>query len=263
VKRCALAWVLALAAAGAAAAPTDAYPGAAASYLVVADGAPLWARAAAPPRPPASLIKLLAALVLLRDDWSPGAAVTVSGRAAAATGSRIGLRAGDSLAAGDALVAMLVRSANDACLALAEHAAGSQDAFAARMNELGLELGLTETHVVHPCGLDRPGQASSAQDLLKVATIALERPEIAAIVARRTAQISTADGRVLTMHNGNALLGRADGVRGMKTGYTIGAGKCLIAVADRHGHRVWLVMLNAPNRWWVASGMLDAAFRSL
>jgi D-alanyl-D-alanine carboxypeptidase (penicillin-binding protein 5/6) len=229
----------------------------------VADGAPLWARAAATPRPPASLIKLLAALVLLRHDWSPDASVTVSARAAAVTGSRIGLRAGDSLTAGDALVAMLVRSANDACLALAEHAAGSSDAFAGRMNELAVELGLAETHVVHPCGLDRPGQASSARDLLQVATAALERPEIAAIVAMRTARIRTTGGRTLTMHNGNALLGRADGVRGMKTGYTNGAGKCLIAVAERRGHRVWLVMLNAPNRWWVASGMLDAAFRSL
>ena len=65
------------------------------------------------------------------------------------------------------------------------------------------------------------------------------------------------------MHNGNALLGRVDGVVGIKSGYTSGAGKCVIALARRGAHSVWLVMLDAPDRWWVAAGIIDAAFREL
>lgn len=243
------------------AAPADAYPRAAKSYLVTLDGTPLWAREAATPRAPASLIKLLAALAFVRGGTPLETPVRVSATAAGIEGSRLGLRAGESLSAGDLLVAMLVRSANDACMALAEHAAGSADAFAARMDALARDLGLLETHVRQPCGLDRPGQASSAQDLLAIATAALGEPAIAAAVARAHASVTTDAGRVLTMHSSNALLGRVPGVHGMKTGYTRGAGPCLVAVADRDGHRVWLVMLDAPNRWWVANAMIDAAFR--
>lgn len=242
--------------------PTDAYPRAAKSYLVTLDGVSLWARDAATPRPPASLIKLLAALTFVRGGTSLQAPVRVSAAAAGIEGSRLGLRAGESLSAGDLLVAMLVRSANDACMALAEHAAGSADAFAARMDRLAREMGLNETHVRQPCGLDRPGQTSSARDLLAIATTALEEPAIAAVVGEAHARVTTDTGRVLAMHSSNALLGRVEGVHGMKTGYTRGAGPCLIAVADRGGHRVWLVMLDAPNRWWVANALIDAAFRS-
>lgn len=245
------------------AAPIDAYPRAAAAYIVIADGRPLWVRAAAAPRPPASLAKLLTALVLLDRGWRPGADIVVSARAAGVEGSRLGLRAGESLTAGDALTALLVRSANDACVALAEHAAGSLQAFAERMNARATRLGLRDSHFVHPCGLDAPGQKSSARDLLRVAIAAMEEPAIARIVALREAVVTTGGGRRLAMRNGNALLGRVDGVVGIKSGYTSSAGKCVIALARRGAHSVWLVMLDAPDRWWVAAGIIDAAFREL
>lgn len=245
------------------AAPIDAYPGAAAAYIVVADGRPLWVREAAVPRQPASLTKLLTALVLLEGGWHPEAEVVVSSRAAGVEGTRLGLRAGETIRARDALVALLVRSANDACIALAEHTAGSLPAFAARMNARAATLGLHDSRFVHPCGLDAPGQKSSARDLLRVAIAAMDEPEIARIVALREAVVTTGGGRQLAMHNGNALLGRVDGVVGIKSGYTSGAGKCVIALARRGPHSVWLVMLDAPNRWWVAAGVIDAAFRDL
>jgi len=245
------------------ASPIDAYPRAAAAYIVVADGRPLWVREAAAPRQPASLAKLLAALVLLEGGWRPEADIVVSARAAGVEGSRLGLRAGETLRTRDALTALLVRSANDACVALAEHAAGSLQAFAARMNARATALGLRDSYFVHPCGLDAPGQKSSARDLLRVATAAMAEPGIARIVALREAVVTTGGGRRLAMRNGNALLGRVDGVVGIKSGYTSGAGKCVIALARRGPHSVWLVMLDAPDRWWVAAGIIDAAFREL
>lgn len=243
--------------------PVDAYPGAAAAYIVVADGRPLWLREPAARRQPASLAKLLTALVLLEDSWHADARIEVSPRAAAIEGSRLGLRAGESLRAEDALVALLVRSANDACVALAEHAAGSLERFAVRMNARAAELEMRDSHFVHPCGLDAPGQRSSARDLLRLAAAAMQMPAIARTVARPAATVVTQGGRRLAMHNGNALLGRVDGVVGIKSGYTRGAGKCVIVLAHRGPHSVWLVMLGAPNRWWVAAGIIDAAFREL
>ena len=239
----------------------DPYPGAAAAYVVVADGRLLWAHQPTLPRQPASLAKLLTALVLLDEDWRPDAAVRVSARAAAVDGSRLGLRAGEVLSAGDALQALLVRSANDACVALAEHAAGSLAAFAARMNVRARLLDLQESHFVHPCGLDADGQHTSARDLLRIGDAAFEQADIARIVRLQNGAVYTRAGRRLAMHNGNALLGRVDGVIGLKSGYTEGAGKCAIEVVERGGHRVWLVILGAPNRWWVAAGIIDAAFQ--
>jgi D-alanyl-D-alanine carboxypeptidase (penicillin-binding protein 5/6) len=203
----------------------------------------------------------MTALVLLDGDWQPEATVTASARAVHVDGTRLGLREGESLRAKDALVALLVRSANDACVALAEHAAGSIEAFADRMNERARGMGLAGSHFVHPCGLDAPGQHTTASDLLRIAQAALERPQVAAIVRHSSAWVTTLGGRRIGMHNGNELLGRVPGVFGMKSGYTTGAGKCVIAVAERDGHRIWLVMLDGADRWWSASNMIEAAYR--
>ncbi len=245
-------------------APVDGFPkAAAAAYIVVADGRPLWLRNPATPRQPASLTKLLTALVLLDTGWNPDSPVMVSARAAAIEGSRLGLRPGEAIRAGDALTALLVRSANDACVALAEHAAGSLEAFVARMNERARRLGMRDSRFVQPCGLDAPGQRSSARDLLLLAIRAMERPELARRVALSQAVVHTVGGRRLAMRSSNHLLERLPGAVGIKTGYTRGAGKCLIARVRRDGHDVWIVLLGAPDRWWVAAGMIEAAFARL
>ena len=85
-------------------------------------------------------------------------------------------------------------------------------------------------------------------------------PRIAQITAQEEAKISTASGRQLAFRNTNQLLGRLDGVVGMKTGYTQQAGHCLIAVAEQSGHRVWLVLLDSHRRWWTAHRIITDAF---
>ncbi|HYA66212.1 MAG TPA: hypothetical protein VEE84_05960 [Burkholderiaceae bacterium] len=240
--------------------PVDRYPGAAAAYAVMIDGRLAWGRALDTGRPPASLAKLLTAMVLLDNRWDPQARIAISTGAAAMPAVRLGLHAGESLLAGDALVAMLVRSANDACAALVEHAAGSPAAFATRMNERAATLGMRGSHFVDPCGLDAAGQRTTARDMLRLAQAAYEYPAIAKAVAQRSAYIDTASGRHLQFDNGNLLLGQIDGVIGMKSGFTSAAGRCLIALARRGDHQVWLVLLDAPNRWSVATGILFEAF---
>ncbi|MEO8307990.1 MAG: serine hydrolase [Pseudomonadota bacterium] len=239
---------------------TDAYPTAASAYVLAFDDQVLWSRAADTQRPPASLAKLLSALVLLREPWDNSETITVSKAAADIEGTQLGLHAGEQLRASDALTAMLLRSANDVCLALAEHAAGSADAFVTRMNALARDLGMLNSSFRTPCGLDAVGQHTSASDLLILARAAMRSPEIASRVALERASVTTIAGRHITFTNNNALVGRLRGTIGLKSGFTNAAGKCVIAVVERDGHRIWLVMLDAPNRWWVADGMIEAAF---
>jgi D-alanyl-D-alanine carboxypeptidase (penicillin-binding protein 5/6) len=240
-------------------APVDAFPRAATAYLLAIDEREIWARAADVPRAPASLTKLLTALVVLGGDSDPDGDVLVSARAAAATGSRLGLRAGERLGAADVLTAMLVASANDACVALAEHAAGSVEAFVTRMDLAATLLGLARSRFGGPCGLDAPGQAATPRDLLRLARAAMRQPAIAGRVGLAEARIATRAGRVFRLRNSNALIGRVAGAVGVKSGFTAHAGKCVIAAVDYRGQRLWLVLLDGSDRWWAATGILEAA----
>jgi len=253
--------------AGAGAARTDApqvledrYPRAAASYLVQIDGRLVWGREIDARRPPASLVKLLTALVALEDGLDPGRVVRVSERAARQTAAKLAFRPGEGMTAGQLLDAALIASANDAAEALGEDRAGPQ-AFVDRMNARARRLGLTRTHFSNPTGLDARGQVSTARDLLALAQEALVHPEIAARVALPGATLTTSSGRRIHVASTNTLLGRVPGVRGIKTGTTARAGECLIAIAERDGHRVLVVLLGAKDRWWTGAALVEAAFR--
>jgi D-alanyl-D-alanine carboxypeptidase (penicillin-binding protein 5/6) len=254
-----LAFAALAALAGAAAqAQQDPFPGAAAAYLVLVDGTPLWEHAADARRAPASLAKLMSALVVV-DDGRLDDDVHVGARAAAARGARLGLRAGDRLPAHALLAAMLVGSANDACLALVSRD-GNPAGFVLRMNEKAPLLGLRDTRFADPCGFDAAQQHTTARDLARLATVAMRRPQIAALVGRREIEVASVDReRVFRVKNTNALLEHFPGVIGVKTGQTRGAGHNLIALSVRDGRRVLLVMLGARERWWNAHAILARA----
>jgi D-alanyl-D-alanine carboxypeptidase (penicillin-binding protein 5/6) len=246
--------------AGAAAPPEDRYPRAAPSYLVEIDGTLVWGRALDAPRAPASLAKLMTALVVLEDGFDPSAPVAVSGRAASQRGSHLGLRAGERMTAGQLLDGTLVASANDAAYALSERRDGVS-AFVARMNSRARQLGLGHTRFANPTGLDAKGQVSTARELLALAKEALAHPEIARRVAPPRATLTTAGGRGIEIASSNALLGLVPGVSGVKTGTTARAGECVIALAGRQGHRVIVVLLGSKDRWWTTAALIEAAFR--
>lgn len=238
----------------------DIFPGVAAAYLVKADKQVLWEKQAGKRLPPASLTKIMTGLLVL-EHYRPQQVVTVGRQAAAESGSRLGLRQGDRMSVENLLAATLIKSANDACHALADHVAGSEARFVALMNRRASEWGLRDTHFVNACGHDHPGHYSSAHDLAVLAERALAQPVFAQLVPVAASEIVTADGRrhfYLETHN--ALIGRYPGAQGVKTGYTQHAGKCLVALARRDGREVLLVLLNAPNRWWDAVDILDRAF---
>jgi len=188
--------------------------------------------------------------------------VTVGRGALQATGTRIGLRPGEKLRARDLLAATVVRSANDACRALADHVGKTTAGFVAIMNRRAASMGMANTHFADPCGHDRDGQYSTASDLLRLAEEVMRHEEYLRLARIASMTISTDGGRTFQIHNTNALIGRYSGAIGLKTGYTERAGNCLVALAEREGVRVLVVMLNAPNRWWNAVGLLDRAFET-
>jgi D-alanyl-D-alanine carboxypeptidase (penicillin-binding protein 5/6) len=241
----------------------DPYPQAARSYLLVRDQQVLWQRAPTLRLQPASLAKLLTALVALDSDWDADRWLTVSKWAASVPPSRLGLRENEQISAGSALAAMLIRSANDACRVLVEGVTADLTSFRARMKAHAVRLGMSDSNFIDPCGFDAPGQYTTASDLLKLAQAARSIPVIAHLTALPDARLTTRAGRSIQFTNTNALLGRLEGVAGLKTGNTSQAGQCLIAYAQRRDHEVWLVMLGGTQRWWLAHGMIDDAFAAL
>lgn len=238
----------------------DRFAGVAQSYLVKRDGRVLWAHAPQARMAPASLAKMMTALLVL-ERGGLDEIVTVSRAASRETGSRIHLKAGDQLRLQDLLAATIVASANDACRALADYL-GPTD-FVLRMNQRAAQLKLTGTHFIDPCGHDRRGQYSTAEDLARLGEQVMQHAEYERLAGIRTMTVRTVDGRrQFWLSNTNALVGRYDGVIGVKTGTTWRAGNCVVALAEKDGVRVLIVLLNARDRWFSAASLLDRAFEA-
>ena len=237
----------------------DPFPQVASSYLLQLNGQTLWAHKPAAKLSPASLTKIMTALLIL-ERGKLDEIVTIGPTVSRETGTRIGLRRGEGVRTDFLLTASLLGSANDACRSLAEHIGGNEADFVALMNRRAKELGLEGTHFTNASGHDHPGHYSTARDLAILAGAALKHPVFAEQVKWDSAYITTVEGRPFFFENKNELVGRYPGAIGVKTGFTPKAGKCLIALAERGGAKVLLVLLNAPNRWWDAEAILNRAF---
>ena len=241
-------------------AESNPFPNVANAYLVQVNKVALWEKQASLRLPPASLTKLMTAL-LVTENTPLNATVNISQAAVKESGSRLGLQANSRFKAEDLLKAALLNSANDACHALADHVAGSEKKFVSLMNARAKQMGLLDTHFQNACGHDADKHYSTANDLAELANLSLKNGFIKSTVKLADAKISSLDGKYsYQLTNKNALIGRYDGIAGLKTGYTAKAGKCLIAYASRDQKQVLLVLLNAPNRWWDAVDILDLAF---
>jgi D-alanyl-D-alanine carboxypeptidase (penicillin-binding protein 5/6) len=194
---------------------------------------PIAAIEASTPRPIASLVKLLTALVVL-DRVEPDQLITIPAAVndLNADAARMDARPGEKWPASDLLDAMLVHSANDAALALAYHVGkGSEAAFVELMNERAEDLSLSGTTFASATGLDTPGTSSTSTpiDLVALATEALAEPSIADAVASESVTLTRPNGTKLApLPNRNPLLGSYGGVDGVKTGFTDAAGYMLI-----------------------------------
>ena len=242
---------------------------AAAAVLVDGNtGEVLFARNPDEPRPPASVTKILTAMVIL-ERGRLADTVTVSSRAAQVGGFQLGLRRGQRISLRDLLSALLVMSANDAAVAAAEHVGGSVWGFAGMMNATARRLGMTQSRFSNPHGLHQPEHYTTALDLARLTRVALGQPTFARLVRSREATITiwkpgrrglVPQARVIRNHN--RLLGRVEGADGVKPGYTDAAGRCLVASASRGPQRMIAVLLNDPRRWSDATALLEFGFEA-
>lgn len=201
-------------------------------------------------RPVASLTKLMTALVTL-DRTRPRDLVTVLpdavfDRDRYGSSSILGLRAGEQLRVVDLLFGLLLGSANDAAVALADHVSGDVDAFVDEMNARADELGMRDTRFRSPNGLDDRGH-SSADDLVTLVRALREHTLFRAIAAKKSHTMPGPRGVGRRIQNRNALLWLYPGATGVKTGFTARAGYCLIATAERGTRRLLVVLLGEPS----------------
>jgi D-alanyl-D-alanine carboxypeptidase (penicillin-binding protein 5/6) len=210
---------------------------------------------------PASLTKIMSALVIL-EHGRLGEEVTVSSKAARAHKIRLRLRAGQVFRLDDLLKAMLIVSANDACLAAIEHVGGTEDQFVMMMNAKAASFGLSNTHFSNACGFDAVDHYSTAEDLAKLSEIALQNPVFKELVREeREIIMPVNETRSYILRNTNRLLGRVPGVEGVKTGFTSKAGRCLIAKVSQDGNDLLLVILNSKRRWNTATSLINYGLR--
>lgn len=195
----------------------------------------------------ASITKIMTALLAL-ETLPLDQEVTVSTRAASVGKQWLGLEAGDRLTVEQLLYAVLLRSGNNAALALAEAASGTVEDFVARMNQRAEELGLTRTQYVNPHGLDAAGHHSSAADVAALARVAMQDEVFRRIVATMDYSILVPGAETpLVFNNRNELLGSVSWVTGIKTGETSAAGCCLVGSGTRDGHSVISVVMGEPD----------------
>ncbi len=229
-------------------------------------GAILYEDHATQPWYPASVTKLMTVFVALsavRDHRIAfDTPLVVSARAASMPPSKMGFRPGSLVTLDNALKMLMVKSANDIAVVIAEGVSGSVEAFAEDMNSAARDLGLTQSHFVNPNGLPNPEHVSSARDLAILArALYLTFPEQASLF--NIGAMRLGDNIV---RNHNDLLGRYPGADGMKTGFTCAAGFNVVASASQGGRKLIVVILGAPNprsRAAMAAALFDRGFAGI
>ncbi|WP_236050630.1 D-alanyl-D-alanine carboxypeptidase family protein [Nonomuraea cypriaca] len=222
--------------------------------------------------PVASLVKIMTAYVVLREArLSDTIKITATDVRYAASGgaATAGLRAGERFTVRDLLYALMLPSGADAANALARRYGPGKTAFVAKMNRTAHDLGLADTRYTNADGMPTPanGGYSTAVDQARLAYRALGSGTFMTVVGKETHKVAkTAVHRAHTWRNTNKLLSRADGVLGVKTGYTRAAGYCLLFAGERNGRLVVGVLLGESaddRRFTTAERLLDHAGRQI
>ena len=194
----------------------------------------------------ASTTKIMTATIII-EKCNLTDTIEISKKAAGTGGSRLGLKTGDKITVLDLLYGLMLRSGNDAAVALAEYAGGDINGFAELMNAKALELGLTNTHFETPHGLDSNEHYTTAYELALLSNYALDNPTFAKIVGTKNYTI-TINGSPKDLSNTNELLGNMEGVYGIKTGFTNGANRCLVTACKKNNMDIICVVLGADTK---------------
>jgi len=229
------------------------------AIIVDADtGAVIWEQNADQPLPPASTTKVMTAVLALQSHQLDER-FTVSANAAATGGSRMGLRPGQTIALRDLLFAVLLKSANDAAVVVAEGVAGSEVGFADRMNLKARVIGANTTNFENPHGLTSYGHVTSARDLSRMFRYGLGVPGFREVLYTPSADIDIEgpNAHLATVRSHNRLLNAPDYQVIGKTGYTGPARRCFVGAAGYGRHEVVIAILGSTDLWGDARRMLS------
>jgi D-alanyl-D-alanine carboxypeptidase len=221
-------------------------------------GQVLFERSAEQPRAMASTTKVMTALLAL-EHLDQRRTVVIGTEPTTVGEESLELRKGERFTVHQLLVGLLVKSANDAAVALADAVDGTEAAFVRRMNRRAAELGLRETRYMTSYGLDRPGHQTSARDLARVWEVAMRRADFRSLVSMRGGRLA-GPPRLRKFVNTNQLLGSYPWVVGGKTGFTEDAGRCLVASASRGGRRLVAVALGSTNAFPDVRALFEYGF---
>ncbi len=208
----------------------------------------------------ASTTKIMTGLLACESE-KLNTSVRVSPFAAGTEGSSLWLKAGEVQSLENLTYGLMLKSGNDAAVAIAEHLAGSVDAFSLLMNEKARKIGAYNTHFENPHGLDAKEHYTTVYDLALIAQNAMKNKEFRKIVSTKTYSIPIEGekwGRALKNHN--KLLWRLEGCNGIKTGFTKKSGRCLVSSAKKGNEEYICVTLNAPDDWNDHTYLLNFGF---
>lgn len=205
---------------------------------------------------PASTTKLATALVALQD-YKLEDIVTIK-NVKNIQGNKMGLIQGEKITVKDLLQGLLIYSANDAAYSLADYNSSGRGTFILNMNTLSQNLGLSKTHFTNPAGFDEYLHFSTAKDMANLAYQAVQNPIIAQIVSTPYVEVFSIDQKyVHKLINTNHLLGKVQGVIGVKTGTTITSGESLITMVDRDGKKIILSVLGSNDRFGESEKIIE------
>lgn len=222
-------------------------------------GSPLFAKNAREPLLPASTTKIATGLVSLAhyrlDDVLTVGKVDV-------VGQKMGLVEGEKISVHNLIYGLLVSSANDAAEVLARNYPGGRENFVVAMNQVSRSAGLKNSHFTNPVGFDEYLHFSTAEDLVKLASFAIQNPTFAQMVATPKLNVSSLDGKVHELVNINQLLGRVPGVLGVKTGWSLNSGESLVALVERDGKRIMISVLGSSDRFGETEKLIEWIFEN-
>lgn len=209
---------------------------------------------------PASTTKIMTALVAL-DSYPLDKILKVDGLKI--DGQKMGLIKGEEISVENLLYGLLVYSANDAAEILAINYPEGREAFVDTMNKKAKELSLENTNFANPIGFDDTSHFSTARDMIRLASIAMENPLFSKIVGTKKIEVKSIDGKIThSLTNINTLLGEVPGVLGVKTGWTEGARENLVSFIDRDERKILITILGSQDRFGETKEIIDWIFKS-
>lgn len=208
---------------------------------------------------PASITKIMTALLAI-ESGALDKKVKVSQNAAGVEGSSIYLEAGEMIPLRDLVYGLMLRSGNDAAIAISEAVGGSTDNFVIMMNKRARELGAFNTHFMNPNGLHHAEHYTTAEDMALIAGAAMKNEEFKQVAAAKSWVTDRGEGKYNYFYNKNKVLYQYQGGTGIKIGYTKAAGRTLVASSERDGMELICVVMNAPDWFQDTYKLMDYAY---